>query len=645
MSIPVFSFIIGIILLIFTILVYQGHPLLRGIYIVINLKKDKLFLISFSSCSLSMILGIIGQLDYIHPSLLRTIRFFLIAGSAYYLILLFIQSAQLVKKKSLPFVSINFFKSNKWLSKTYPFLGIIIFYIIVLLFFLFFGDRVGWEGDDIDQLDGIINFSHKGKNLVYRYYWQPLTYQLNLWLNSWINNPKSLFFIPQIIGAANVSILLIAVYIFSGGRLNLILCFCFLIIFPEIMFCSLYYNSTVFAMFPMSITILFVFWKKSLIKKQEIWNNFRYFTIGITSILAVFFRLDFLLSLPLLWYLMLFDNSLGQKIKQRSKAYLIYILTSFSLLVFFSVTDIFNPAKIIYITASHHEGVNTWTIQQSLTNLFSITNLVVWIILIISLIDFTLTKIKNKDWKLVLLILCVLPLFYSLPTLTSPKYLMPGIIFLPFFCASITLKIKSKLYKNQFKSLVYNFIALSLFLQIVAIQWVPRIPYIEITANPNYIYTHDGTRVTGGYLKGYNEVKKAQKNSHHRPIKFSRKMAQVIRRIDNNVTVIYLDKYDSIATEVWIWTFTTFYLKLEGYQVEHYDRNNKIVLSLADKTVIMERVNQEQYENYPDIHPEKTTLIRVPYISREDPQGLKKFFDDFYESLERLASRHQNQTR
>ncbi|YAI81923.1 MAG: hypothetical protein ACQJCO_09110 [cyanobacterium endosymbiont of Rhopalodia sterrenbergii] len=639
MSIPIISLIIGIILLIFTILVYQGYSLFRGIHIFSNLKKDKLFFISSSSVSLSLMLGIIGQLDNIHPSLLRTIRFFLISGSWYYLSLLFVQSFQLVEKifPSL-FLTIDFLKSKKWLSKIYPFLGIIIFYIIILLFLLFFGDRVGWEGDDIEQLDGIINFSHKGKDLVYRYYWQPLTYELNLWLNSWLNHPRLLFVIPQIIGAANISILLTAVYIFSGGRLNSILCFCFLIIFPEIIFCSLYYNSTVFAMLPMSITILLLFWRKSPIKAKKIWNNFRYFAIGITSTLAVFFRIDFLLSLPLLWYLMLLDNSLEHKIKQKLKVYLIYIVTSFSLLVFFLFTDIFSLKKIIYITTSHHEGVNTWTIQQSLANLFSITNLTVWIILIISLICLTLTKIKNKDWTLVLLLVCILPLFYSISSLTSPKYLIPGIIFLPFFCASIALNIESKLNKNQFQSLVFAFISFSFFLQIVAIQWVPRIPFIEITANPNYIYTHDGIRVPGGYLKGYNEVKKAQINSYHRPIKFSRKMAQVIQKIDKNVTLIYLDKSDSFATEVWIWTFTTFYLELEGYQVEHYDRNNKIVLSSADKTVIMQRVNQEEYASYLDSNPENTTLIKVPYISRKDPQGLKKFFEDFYDSLEKLAS-------
>jgi hypothetical protein len=642
MSIPIVSFIFGIILLISTILVYQGHSLFRDINFFLKLRRDKLFLVSFFSVSLSLILGIIGQLNYIHPSLLRTIRFFLMAGSGYYISLLLVQFFQLIKKIfPLSFFTINFLKSKKWLLKIYPLLGIIIFYITILLFLLFFGDRVGWEGDDIEQLDGIINFSHKGKNLVYRYYWQPLTYQLNLWLNSWLNHPRLLFFIPQIIGAANISILLIAIYTFSKRRLNLILCFCFLIIFPEIIFCSLYYNSTVFAMFPMSITILLLFWTDSPIKTTKTWDNFRYCAIGITSTLAVFFRLDFLLSLPLLWYLILFNTSLESKIEQRLKAYFIYILTSFSLWVFFSFTDIFNLTKIIDITNSHHEGVNTWTIRQSLANLFSVTNLVIWIILIISLIYFILIKIKNKDWKLGLLILCVLPLFYSLPNLTSPKYLIPGIIFLPFFCAATALRIESKLDKNKFKSLVFSFIILSFFLQIVAIQWVPRIPFIEITSNPNYIYTHDGIRVHGGYLKGYNEVKKAQINSYHRPIKFSRKMAQVIQEIDTNITLIYLDKSDSLATEAWIWTFTTFYLELEGYQVEHYDRNNQIVLSLADKTVIMQRVNQEQYENYLDINPKKTTLIKVPYISRKDPQGLKKFFEDFYDSLDNLASRQR----
>ncbi|WP_267383217.1 hypothetical protein [Cyanobacterium sp. uoEpiScrs1] len=560
-------------------------------------------------------------------------------GSWYYISLFVVQSFQYIKKIFfVSYFSTIFIIDKKLFSKIYPFLGIIIFYITILLFFLFFGDRVGWEGDDIDQLDGIINFSHKGKDLVYRYYWQPLTYQFNLWLNSWLNNPKHLFLIPQIIGAANISILLIAIYIFAKKNLNLVLCFCFLIIFPEILFCSLYYNSTVFAMFPMSITILLLFWTDNPIKTKKIWNNFRYFTIGITSVFSIFFRIDFLLSLPLLWYLMLFDKSLGQKLEQRLKVYFIYILTSFSLLLVFLVTDIFNLDKIIYIATSHHEGVNTWTIQKSLVNLFSITNLVIWIILIISSICFILTKAKNKDYRLILLILCILPLLSPLPTLTSPKYLMPGIIFLPFLCAVITLKIKFRLDQNKFRSLVFGFIILSFFLQSVAIQWVPRIPFIEITANPNYIYTHDGTRVPGGYLQGYNEVRKAQLNSHHIPIKLSRKMAQIIQEIDKNVTVIYSDKSDNFAKEVWIWTFTTFYLELEGYQVKHYDRNNKIVLSSAEKTVTMKKVNEEEYEKYLDINREKTAIIKVPYISSKDPQVLKKFFGDFYNSLDKITS-------
>lgn len=640
MSIPITSLILGVIVLIVTILVYCGYPIFQNLQVFLNLKKNKIFLVSFSCFSLSLMLGIIGKFDYINPSVLRTIRFFLIAGGGYYISLFLVQIFQLLEQSFASYFStIQLFNNQKWLSKTYPFLKIIIFYIIVLLFFLFFGDRVGWEGDDIDQLDGIINFSYKGKDLVYRYYWQPLTYQLNLGLNYLLNRPKFLFFIPQIIGAANISILLIAIYTFSKKRLNLILCFCFLIIFPEILFCSLYYNSTVFAMFPMSITILLLFWKKNTIKVENLWNIFRYFVIGITSTLAIFFRLDFLLSIPLLWYFMLFDDSLEQEFKKRLKVYYVYALTSSSLLVLFSFTDIFNIKKIIYITTSHHEGINTWTIQQSLANLFSITNLFIWIILIISLIYFILIKVRNKDWKIVLLILCILPLFYPIPSLTSPKYLMPGIIFLPFFCASIALKIKSRLNTNKFKALILGFISLSFFLQIVTIQFVFRIPFIEITSSPNYIYTHDGIRVSGGYLKGYDEVRKSQIDSHHRPIKFSRKMAQVIQEIDKNVTVIYLDKSDSLTAEVWIWTFTTFYLELEGYQVEHYDRNNKIVLSLSNKTVTMKKVNQEQYENYLDINPEKTTLIKVPYVNREDPQGLKKFFEDFYNSLDKIVSR------
>ncbi|WP_107668316.1 hypothetical protein [Cyanothece sp. BG0011] len=510
-------------------------------------------------------------------------------------------------------------------------LSSIIFYVLLLALFLFFGDRVGWEGDDVEQLEGIVNFAYKGKDLVYRYYWQPLTYEVNLGLMNWLDQPKLLFIIPQILGATNIFILLTAVYLFAQKRLNIILCFSFLIVFPELFFSGLYYNSTVYAMVPMAIASLFLFWQKSPLKSIQLWNNIRYFILGITLTTAIFFRFDFVLAFPLIWGLMLFDKSL----KQRFKNYGIYAGSSFVLLGIFWLTDIFNPQQLINIAKSHEEGAANWTMAESWANLWTITNLLIWFLLIIALIYFVIQSIKSKQWKPLILIVSSLIILYPLPTLTSPKYLIPGIIFLPFILARMALEIKDKLTKKQFQGISLTFIALSVCLQIVSIHILNHIPFIAITPEPTYTATHDGPRVSGAYLTGYNKVRQAQIDSLHPPIKFARQMAKALEKPDKNVTAIYLDKDDNIATEQWIWTFSSLYLRLEGYQVNYYDRDSKIQLSLGDKTVLMEKVPQETYDSYVT-NETQTKLIKVPYFSRQDPQVFEKIFTDYYQSLENI---------
>lgn len=507
----------------------------------------------------------------------------------------------------------------------------ILFYSLLLAGFLFFGDRVGWEGDDIDQLEGIVNFAYKGKDGVYRYYWQPLTYEVNLWLMNWLDQPKLLFIIPQILGSINILILLGSVYLFAEKRLNIILCFSFLIVFPELFFCGLYYNSTVYAMVPMTIGLLFFFWKKSPIKSVRLWHDLRYCILGLTLTTSIFFRFDFVLVFPLMWSLILFDESL----KQRLKNYTIYAISSLSLLGFFWLTDIFNLQKLIYIAKSHDEGVATWKMAASWINFWTITNIIIWFLLLACLLYFFFHSIKIKQWKNFLLIFPSLIILYPLPTLTSPKYLIPGILFLPFILAKMALVIKKKFSKKQFQAICLTFIAFSFLIQIISIHFVNNFPFIQISTHPLFTITHDGTRSSGAYLIGYNRVRQAQIDSLHPPIGFARRMAKVMEKPEQNVTVIYLDKPDNIATEQWIWTFSSLYLRLEGYEMNYYDRDSKIQLSLGDKIVTMKKVDQEKYDNYVP-EQEATKLIKVPYVSREKQEGDQEFFKDYYRSLENL---------
>ncbi len=502
------------------------------------------------------------------------------------------------------------------------FFKLIILYCLLLSAFLWFGDRLGWEGDDVDQIEGILNFSWKGKAMVYRYSWQPLAYELNLGFYRFFQQPKLLFIFPQIIGSLNICLLVLGIYLFAQRQLNLILCFSFLIFFPELFFCGLYYNSTVFTMLPMAICLIFLFWQKSPFKAIHGWQNIRYFMIGLMSTFSLFFRLDFLLALPLLWYFMIFDESL----KEKGENYGIYTIVSLTLLLIFTLTDIFNVPKILEIFQSHETIVEQWTWQESFNNLFSITNVLVWLILIIYAVYFVGLNLIKRRWRNFAIILIILPIFFPLPTLTSPKYLIPGIILLPFLFAKIILDLKKYLTSFQFKSLCFVIITLAFLLQILSFEIMPSFPYFQITQSPKLITTHDGYRVSGAYIQGYNEVRKAQNKSFHPPIQFSRTLANIIATIPGNVTVLALKKENNMTNEAWVWQFTTLYLQLKNYQVKNYDRDATITLISPPKTVKFIKLEQSDYERYQSLLPSER-VIKLPYVTSNDSQGYQKAYN------------------
>ena len=500
---------------------------------------------------------------------------------------------------------------------------VIVYLIILLLFFLFFGDRVGWEGDDLAQLEGIVNFPDKGTTGVYRYYWQPLAYQLSLWVNYWTNNPRFLFALPQIFAAANICVLLGAIYAFSEGKINLLLGFSFLLLLPEIFFCGLYYNSTVFGMLPMAIALLFLFWKQKSGRSMSLWNDIRYLTIGVASTVACFFRLDFLLCLPLIWYLIIFDRV------PKKRAILLYLSGSLSIVALSLTTGIFDPAMALKTAQGHANFTDNWSFKSSLKNLFTITNSIVWIALFTYFIHFLISRIKSQNWKSLLVVFPAAILLYPIPQLTSPKYLIPAIIFLPFVLVKMAMELQERLGRKEFKRLSYCIIATSMLLQILSVQPARAFPYVQIKPVPTYIFTHDGLRPLGAYLRGYNKVRKAERNGGR--LFLARRLTDIIVASDRNFTVIYLDKKDNYTAANWSWAWPNFYLQLEGYKVQHYSLNKEIILASGKKIVQMKKLDEEQFFDYEENG--ETVLIKVPYIKEGDKERSKKL-EDFYESLD-----------
>ena len=66
---------------------------------------------------------------------------------------------------------------------------------------LWFGDRLGFEGDDVAMLFGIANFERVGINDVYRYHWQPLVYEALVPFARGLRSGFDIMFVGNIAGA------------------------------------------------------------------------------------------------------------------------------------------------------------------------------------------------------------------------------------------------------------------------------------------------------------------------------------------------------------------------------------------------------------------------------------------------------------
>ena len=490
---------------------------------------------------------------------------------------------------------------------------ITIFWIGLLSFFEYFGDSNGWEGDDIAQLESIINFSHKDKIGVYKYYWQPLSYQLGLFLLSLFKSHNILFLLCHIFGATSICILAISVYIYSSTKLNPLLCFSFLIIFPELFFCGLYYNSTVLGMLPMSLSLLFLFWNNFSANPMKLTYKARSYLTCIFLMTACCFRIDYFFALPLTLYLLFISHD--REVIHFFRA-LLLLLSGF---VASLCLDVINVRMIYRYLMDYRRNHIEQTLSEkflvSLPNVWSVTNIVFWGILMIFIIYFIFTRIKKRKINALLGIVPALVTIAPIYLMTTPKYLIPAIMFLPFFLAQIAIDFKKLFSKSTFLIFSYSFIFAAFLLQLVSLQVTKLFPYLEITSQPQYIGTHDGIRLTGAYLQGYEKVKTIDTPE----MELAQEIVDVVEKSGDDCVIVSSTKGD-ILSNTWNWPWMSYYFQAKAYQVVSYRNNQEIILK-KNNIVTLKRVDEEKYRRYQKTI-EKSVLL-IP-IMKYDEEGYRK---------------------
>src|SRR5690242_968429 len=124
------------------------------------------------------------------------------------------------------------------------------FFLINFIFLIIFCDRNGYEGDDLNSIIPMFHLdaAKQGALEIYRYSWQPLSYELGAAIFRATKAPTAIFLLAPIACAVSLTLLLSIIWHNRASAREFTASLVTLLAIPEFWFSGLYYNSSVLGM-------------------------------------------------------------------------------------------------------------------------------------------------------------------------------------------------------------------------------------------------------------------------------------------------------------------------------------------------------------------------------------------------------------
>lgn len=366
-----------------------------------------------------------------------------------------------------------------------------------------FADRDGYEGDDLSFISGVLQLDEakRGELSLYRYAWQPISYELASWVYHCFDTSDAVFLMAPIACSVAFAVLLFAMARTSRNVKTPWAHLAILVLLPELFYCGLYLNTTAFAMPAAAAAV-------ALLLAYPGRGGFgRPAAIGLALGLAGLLRFDFILMVPFFAASLWVESRSIRPIVSLGAGALAFVVVAIA-------AGFFRPMELIETFRVHQSEVNAatsgyyWTWKQSLQVVAVVMHPVAWVVFLLGLPMLIRDHAKRHGAAATALVaFSLLPLFLPLTAFTTAKYAIPLVLLLPFTLLSILDRWCERRSASTLRALHLAITAVAVFALLVSVEPSKRPPYVRITTTrPRPIATHDGARSLGAYLVSMGKV-------------------------------------------------------------------------------------------------------------------------------------------
>jgi hypothetical protein len=434
------------------------------------------------------------------------------------------------------------------------------------------GDRQGFEGDGLAMLFGMNQFEILGRAGVYRYHWQPLSYELLSALGPWFNKPFSLTYVAQGFGGAGLALLYLLLARVLGNIpfqrcMALVLTLCI----PELWITTLYFNTTALAL-PFITGGLLALHHACIPRLRQGYM----LLAGVLVATGCLFRLDFAVFVPMILVLPWFWAA-----QDRIRTGVYFSAGGLATAAVFLAWQPHFIADAAAILQRYGEGEFSVTLVYRLKIvLFAMGPALV----ILPVLWWTTRSAKqaglarhfDKTW--LLWWAALLPTLIPLKNLYSGKYLLPFFMGLILLAAqavarncratrSASVQLSADAQQQTGVWLATGCLVALALIGVPTPEALKSHPFTAWAADPLVVGTHDGARSAGAYLSYLKQLDDFELPQNS--VRFYKQLSEVVDQCRNDVTVL-MSPVEKYGRNEWSWGWLPLYLMQQGWQLLEY---------------------------------------------------------------------------